>query len=42
MYDLPSQDNVSKVVVDGSVIRGESDPLVIYENAERPKAASEN
>ena len=42
MFDLPSQDNVSKVVVDGSVIRGESDPLVIYENAERPKAASEN
>ncbi len=42
MYDLPSQDNVSKVVVDGSVIRGESDPLVIYENAERQKAASEN
>ena len=42
MYDLPSQDNVSKVVVDGSVIRGESDPLVIYENAGRPKAASEN
>ena len=42
MYDLPSQDNVSKVVVDGSVIRGESDPLVIYENAERPMAASEN
>ncbi len=42
MYDLPSQDNVSKVVVDASVIRGESDPLVIYENAERPKAASEN
>ena len=42
MYDLPSQDNVSKVVVDGSVIRGESDPLVIYENADRPKAASEN
>src|SRR6056300_1066188 len=42
MYDLPSQDNVSKVVIDSSVIRGESDPLVIYENAERPKAASEN
>ena len=42
MYDLPSQDNVSKVVVDGSVIRGESDPLVIYENAECQKAASEN
>jgi ATP-dependent Clp protease ATP-binding subunit ClpX len=42
MYDLPSQDNVSKVVVDGSVIRGESDPLVMYENADRPKAASEN
>jgi len=31
MYDLPSMDNVSKVVIDGSVVAGESDPLIIYD-----------
>ncbi len=30
MYDLPSMDNVQKVVIDGSVIAGESTPLLIY------------
>ncbi|MFC3914272.1 ATP-dependent protease ATP-binding subunit ClpX [Pseudaeromonas sharmana] len=35
MYDLPSQQNVSKVVVDETVIAGESQPLLIYENSER-------
>ena len=38
MYDLPSQDGVSKVVVDEGVIDGESEPLLIYKNAE-PSAA---
>jgi len=33
MYDLPSMDNVSKVVIDGSVVAGESDPLIIYDGA---------
>lgn len=40
MYDLPSKPNVSKVVIDEAVIRGESEPLLIYENADK-KAASE-
>ncbi|MCH9670013.1 MAG: ATP-dependent Clp protease ATP-binding subunit ClpX [Gammaproteobacteria bacterium] len=31
MYDLPSMENVAKVVVDESVIAGESEPLVLYE-----------
>jgi len=35
MYDLPSMDNVSKVVVDGSVIRGESEPLLIIDGGEK-------
>jgi len=30
MYDLPSLENVSKVVVDEAVITGESDPYIIY------------
>jgi len=41
MYDLPSMDDVSKVVVDGSVISGESDPFIIYDGGERQLAASE-
>jgi len=41
MYDLPSLNNVSKVVVDESAIRGESKPLVIFEGAEMPKAAAD-
>jgi ATP-dependent Clp protease ATP-binding subunit ClpX len=40
MYEIPSRGNVSKVVVDAAVIQGESEPLVVYENNETPKAAS--
>jgi ATP-dependent Clp protease ATP-binding subunit ClpX len=36
MYDLPSLENVSKVVVDESVIEGEAEPFILYENT--PKA----
>ncbi|HJO36929.1 MAG: ATP-dependent Clp protease ATP-binding subunit ClpX [Pseudomonadota bacterium] len=32
MYDLPSMDNVVKVVVDGRAVTGDSKPYVIYEN----------
>ena len=35
MYDLPSQQDVVKVVVDEGVIKGESQPLLIYGNTER-------
>jgi ATP-dependent Clp protease ATP-binding subunit ClpX len=41
MYDIPSMENVSKVVVDDTVIKGESKPILIYEDAKLPKAASE-
>lgn len=41
MYDLPSMESVTKVVIDGGVISGESKPLVIYEGADIPKAASD-
>ncbi len=30
MYELPSMDNVAKVVIDETVIKGESDPILIY------------
>jgi ATP-dependent Clp protease ATP-binding subunit ClpX len=42
MYDLPSLENVSKVVVDETVISNQADPYLIYSSAPAtPKAASE-
>ena len=41
MYELPSLDNVTKVVVDEGSITGESTPLVIYEGSDMPKVASD-
>ena len=42
MYELPSLDNVSKVVVDESVIEGEAEPFIVYENhAKQAAGASE-
>ncbi len=38
MYDLPSLENVSKVVVDETVIDGDAEPYFLYEN--QPQAAS--
>lgn len=35
MYDLPSMEDVSKVVIDETVIKGESKPILIYDNAEK-------
>ncbi|HDK37824.1 MAG TPA: ATP-dependent Clp protease ATP-binding subunit ClpX, partial [Thiolapillus brandeum] len=42
MYDLPSMENVSKVVIDQSVIDGENDPYIIYSSDadKRPRAAA--
>jgi ATP-dependent protease Clp, ATPase subunit len=34
MYDLPSMQNVSKVVVDDTVVRGEAKPFIVYENVD--------
>jgi ATP-dependent Clp protease ATP-binding subunit ClpX len=36
MYDLPSATNAKKVVVDESVVTGETKPYVIYESEEAP------
>ncbi|WP_066963783.1 ATP-dependent Clp protease ATP-binding subunit ClpX [Microbulbifer sp. Q7] len=40
MYDIPSLDNVAKVVIDEAVINGESAPLLVYEQAEKPQKAA--
>ena len=41
MYDLPSLDNVSKVVVDETVIEGETEPYILYENKQQVVGAAE-
>jgi ATP-dependent Clp protease ATP-binding subunit ClpX len=41
MYELPSLENVSKVVVDESVIDGESEPFIVYENMQATVASGE-
>jgi len=41
MYDLPSLDGLSKVIVDDDVINNKSKPLLIYEGGEQHRAASD-
>ena len=41
MYKLPSEQDVSKVVIDKNVINGASEPLLIYENSDQQKTAPE-
>ena len=41
MYKIPSELNVIKVVVDGSVIKGDNEPMLVYEQQENKKIASE-
>ena len=41
MYDLPSMDDVEKVVIDESVINGEGDPLFIYESSDMRAASAD-
>jgi ATP-dependent Clp protease ATP-binding subunit ClpX len=36
MFKIPSETNVSNVIIDESVIRGESSPLLVYANNEAP------
>lgn len=40
MYRIPSEENVTKVVIDEHVINGESDPLLIYESSESQRTAN--
>ena len=43
MYELPSADNVEKVIVDKDVILGNSEPTLIYKTERKTKkAAAEN
>ena len=40
MYSIPSEDSVSRVVIDENVIDGTAEPMLIYENQEQ-RASSE-
>ena len=42
MFNIPSETNITKVVIDESCINGDSEPIKIYENKEQPKAAPDN
>ncbi|MBB1270985.1 ATP-dependent protease ATP-binding subunit ClpX [Shewanella sp. SR44-3] len=41
MYDLPTVKGVVKAVIDESVVKGESDPILIYENNDTQAASGE-
>ena len=38
MYDIPSMDNVAKVIVDAKVVRNEAEPFFIYKNQQKQAA----
>ncbi|EKD72472.1 MAG: hypothetical protein ACD_45C00667G0003 [uncultured bacterium] len=41
MYELPSLNNVAKVIIDESSVKGDSSPIIVYENNEQVFATSE-
>lgn len=42
MYNIPSQADVAKIVIDESVIKGESEPLLVYESQDMAKAVADD
>jgi ATP-dependent Clp protease ATP-binding subunit ClpX len=42
MYEVPSVENLAKVVIDESVIKGDSEPKLIYESTEQQKAVPDD
>ncbi|MFO7995155.1 MAG: ATP-dependent Clp protease ATP-binding subunit ClpX, partial [Marinobacter sp.] len=42
MYQIPSEHDVSKVVIDESVINGQSEPFKIYDSSDHAKAVPED
>ena len=41
MYDLPSSEDIIKVVIDENVINNGAEPLLIYESSEMQKVATD-
>jgi ATP-dependent Clp protease ATP-binding subunit ClpX len=42
MYELPSLEGVSKVVVDEAVVEGSKQPYLVYEGGEPQKISQES
>jgi ATP-dependent Clp protease ATP-binding subunit ClpX len=42
MYELPSLEGVSKVVIDESVVEGSNEPYLVYEGGESQKLSQES
>jgi len=42
MYELPSSDNIVKVVIDDSVIHGQSEPILVYEPEMKRASSAES
>ncbi len=40
MYELPTMENVSKVVIDDVVVNGDAQPYIVYENTEASRAGA--
>lgn len=38
MYQIPSESSLQKVVVDASVVKGESEPLLVFEKTKERKS----
>ena len=38
MYKIPSESDLQKVVVDASVVKGETEPLLVYEKVKEKKS----
>ena len=34
MYDLPSQDNIEEVIIDSSVVKGQSQPMIVHSKSD--------
>lgn len=41
MFEIPTMQGLSKVIIDEGVVAGESQPIFIYKNADRPKMVAE-
>ncbi|MGC1954000.1 MAG: ATP-dependent Clp protease ATP-binding subunit ClpX [Gammaproteobacteria bacterium] len=41
MYDIPSMERVRKVVIDEALVKGETEPLIIYDGDKRQRVASD-
>ena len=40
MYEIPSTENVEKIVIDESMINGDSEPLIVYSSKDEAKSAA--